>query len=226
MTTSPILVLAIDIEMSGPRFKEHDILAIGSVVMNENFEVLDIFFVKNYNPDDVNFEEKCWTEFWTKDGKTVLKELKINSKLTKSDREKNMIYEFMNFVHKWEILSKDKKYKLDIVSDNPSYDIGTGINSLIEKYLPECTKTLIYDSDGNFRIIRDTDSIIKGILIMIDPKFVSENDWGYTKKIRELYNVPKITIEHNHLPHNDAYNIAFDYQITVGIMKNKIKLRD
>ena len=60
------ITLAVDVEMSGARFSEHDVLAIGAAVVDERFELLDTFFYKSYNPTDATFETRCWDEFWSK----------------------------------------------------------------------------------------------------------------------------------------------------------------
>jgi hypothetical protein len=70
----------------------------------------------------------------------------------------------------------------------------------------------------------DTDSVLHGIIKVVDPSFT--NLWGLSKRIEELYVLLVKITTHDHSPDNDAYTIAFDYQVANGISNGKIKLRE
>jgi hypothetical protein len=225
---SIIITLAIDIEMYGARFKEHGVMAIGVSVLNENFELLDSFLCSIHKPSEATYEQRCWDEFWTKDGSPVLKKLEIKSSLSRNEREKNMIFDLIEFRKKWEGICEKNRWELHIVTDNPTFDTGIGISNLMEKHLSEDLKTFIYrPSDGKYNTIWDTNSMIRGYLLGVDPEFTKGAKWGFSKRLRELVgdNAPSITVEHDHLPNNDAYNIAYDYNLLLGLMNGKIKLK-
>ena len=54
----------------------------------------------------------------------------------------------------------------------------------------------------------------------VDPSY--KNNWGYTKRISELYDVPEQRVNHDHNPANDAYTIAFEQQVLFGIREGRI----
>lgn len=60
-----------------------------------------------------------------------------------------------------------------------------------------------------------------GLLSYASPSF--NKYWGLTKKINELYNVPKQIKEHNHLPDHDAYTIGHNLNVVLGIKEGWIK---
>ena len=78
-------------------------------------------------------------------------------------------------------------------------------------------------SAQTYESFQETHSILNGVLKVVDPTFGKE--WGFTKRIEELFDIPLKRVLHDHNPANDAYCIAFDHQVSNGIMSGTIKLR-
>lgn len=63
--TQETYILAFDIEKAGATL-QHAIIGLGTVVMNNKFEVIDTLFIKAYVPSETEFEPRCHDEFWSK----------------------------------------------------------------------------------------------------------------------------------------------------------------
>ena len=72
---------------------------------------------------------------------------------------------------------------------------------------------------GNFW---ETHSEQRGLLMAVNPDF--PKDSGFGTRINKLYDVPKSTVKADHTPANDAFNIARDQQVLLGIRNGKFKL--
>lgn len=233
------LVLAFDIERSGGR-SDHDTIAIGCSVVDHEFNELDSLFLPMYFPKETVFEERCWNEFWVKH-EDKLKLFEYTGNLNKCQREHECINLFQQFREKWQNKAKERNCKLELVSDNNVYD-GGFINELIGYYMngavPKC-QNLIINGDmcsvptlpipysagiiQNYKPFWETHSEQRGILAVVDPSF--KEDYGFTKRLSELYDIPPMKKDHDHNPANDAYTIAFDQQIILGIRDQTIKLK-
>ena len=213
------LVLAFDIERSGGTDK-HDTIAIGASIVNDHFVELDSLFLKGYFPSDTVFEQRCWDEFWSKN-QDKLEMFAYNGDLCKQEREAEMINSFQAFRLKWETFCKENNCKLELVSDNNVYD-GGFINQLIFDYLP-LMLPIPYNTQQKYKSFWETHSEQRGLLMGIDPEF--KHDWGLTKRIGELFNVPTMLKSHDHNPANDAYTIAFEQQVMLGIRDGRISRR-
>jgi hypothetical protein len=209
------LVLAFDIERSGATNK-YDTIAIGASVVDGDLNELDTLFLPAYYPDDTTFEKRCWDEFWSKN-KDKLELLKYNGSLDYFERQEEMIEEFQAFRRKWETYAAENNMKLELVADNNVYD-GGFINQLIEAYtndlpIPYTASTKKYSA------FWETHSEQRGLLFAIDPTY--NKSWGFSNRIAELYNLPKPVKAHDHNPANDAYSIAYDQQVLLGIRNGK-----
>ena len=80
------LVLAFDIERSGST-DEYDTIAIGASVVDENLEELDSLLLLNYRPNETQFEDRCWEQFWSKH-QEILDKLEYTGTLTKEERDR------------------------------------------------------------------------------------------------------------------------------------------
>lgn len=224
------LVLAFDIERSGGR-SDHDTIAIGCSVVDSEFNELDNLFLPMYFPKDTTFEQRCWDEFWSKH-EDKLKIFEYKGDLNKCERERESIIAFQAFRAKWEAEAASREVSLELVSDNNVYD-GGFINELIGQYLcgsgasPSTPYTLPIPYTAsfpqNYKSFWETHSEQRGILAVVDPSF--KGSCGFTKRISQLYEIPPMKKEHDHHPTNDAYTIAFDQQVVLGIRDQKIKLR-
>ena len=99
---------------------------------------------------------------------------------------------------------------------------------MISKHLPEGTLPIPFNAiDKKYDSFYETYSEQRGLLMAIDPQFVQENSYGYTRRIEELFDIPKYTKKsHDHNPANDAYTIACEQQVLLGIMNGTIKRVD
>lgn len=209
--------MAFDIERSGGR-NEHETIGIGATIVDHNLNELDSLFLQGYFPKSTNFEQRCWEEFWSK-YEDKLNILTYEGPLTKEERQQEMIIQFQQFRKKWEKYAVDNGIELLLVSDNNVYD-GGFINDLIYRYLPN-TLPIPYSTAAKYRPFFETHSEQKGFLMAVDPHF--DQNWGFQKRIGELYEVPKMKRKHDHNPANDAYTIAFEQQVLFAIQRGDIK---
>lgn len=214
------ITLAFDIERSGAT-DQYDTIAIGASVLDEEFKELDSLLVLGYVENKTKFEPRCWDEFWSKNV-DMLNTLKYTGELKYEDRQKEMIEQFQAFRAKCELWCKENKHELLLVSDNCVYD-GGFINNMIYKYMPDTLPIPYSASEQKYESFQETHSILNGILKVVDPEFCKE--WGFTKRVEELFEVPEKKVSHDHNPANDAYYIAFDHQICNAIANGRIKLR-
>lgn len=225
------IVLAFDIERAGAT-AEYDTIAIGASVVDENLKELDRLFLPGYIKNVTKFEPRCWDEFWSKnlDQLELIKyeRSECGSELERSECgedneavQKEMIENFQEFRAKWELRAKASGAKFQIVSDNNVFD-GGFINNMIFKHLPG-TLPLPYTASfpQEYSSFFETHSQQKGLLTAVDPEFKS--DWGLSKRISELYNVPECTVVHDHHPCNDAYTIAYEQHVLNGIRDGRYK---
>ena len=218
--TEKRIILAFDIEMSGA-YLHNDIIALGCSVMDEKFNELDTLFVNAYFPNDTNFEQRCWDEFWSKNTET-LEILTYTGPMTKDERLKDMCEQFMNFRAKWEQYAEDNGCKYYLCSDNTVYDAGM-LNHLLHKYMPDKLPMPYTVCNPRYSMLYDVHQMQLGFLKYAEPKFKSY--YGLTNKIGELYTIPDKVKEHNHLPDFDAYTIAHDLNVLLGIQEGTIFAR-
>lgn len=200
------IILAFDIETSGCKFS-NDVLALGCSVIDNNSTLLDSLFLPSYFPEETNFESRCYNEFWSKN-LNILELLKYSGTYTKSERLKQVVYSFMEFRTKWERYAESKKLEYYIVSDNPIFD-GGFINNLIDKYGSDNDMPLPYSAyNKSYSPLINVHCMQYGVLNQIEP---NSSFWGLSNAINNIYNIPPCNVKHDHLPHNDAYTIACDF---------------
>lgn len=214
------IALAFDIERSGGTNK-HDTIAIGASVLDEDFNELDSLFLPGYVSGETQFEPRCWEEFWSKNT-DVLNIIKYTGNLSYSDRQKEMIEAFQAFRCKWEELCESNGHELILVSDNAVYD-GGFINQMIFTHIPDTLPIPYSAKKQKYKPFRETNSILRGILFVADPDYTSQ--FGLSRRIAEIYDVPTPIAKHDHNPANDAYTIAYDFQVANAIAKGTIVLR-
>lgn len=229
------IALAFDIERSGATDKQ-DTIAIGASVVNEKLEELDSLFLQGYVPykgrdsnrltqiirqlltfdkerDYTIFEPRCWDEFWSKH-EDKLKQLQYHGERSYISRQEEMIREFQKFRRKWENYASENSIKYYLVSDNKVFD-GGFINQMIFRHLPNEMPIPYRASDGKYSSFCETHSMMRGLLMSADPGYKLE--WGFFKRIGEIYYFPESAKKHDHRPDNDAYTIAYEFQILRGI---------
>lgn len=230
-------VLAFDIERSGAR-DEHQTIAIGASVVDSNLEEVGSFFETNFRSGghlDENkilteennvrrnnvtfFEPRCWNEFRRKNTH-ILKKLEYKGNQTMKQQEKRMTRKFQEFRSHWERMAQEEKTTLDLVSDNNVYD-GGFINQLIFQHTKDQPLPYSASRPQTYQPFWEVFSMQKGMLSALGPSFNS--DWGLSKDIAETFCLPKHVNQHDHMPHNDAYTIAWDYHILKKIQSGDIK---
>lgn len=218
-----VWVLAFDIEATGSRPDNGDIIAIGASVVDSVFNELASFFVKGYSPDETIFEERCKTEFWDKHP-DKLKTFIYDGDLPRCERQWDMILKFQDFRANWEKKAAHEGKALELCSDNKVFD-GGFINEYITKYTrPDAYLPIPYTaSTKKYKPFWETHSEQRGLLMAVDPGFKGHR--GYSKRIAELYDVPKCPVSHDHNPANDARTIAHEQQVLLAIRDGRIKRR-
>ena len=94
---------------------------------------------------------------------------------------------------------------------------------MIFEHMPNVLPIPHSASKQEFSPFYDTTSEIKGLFASVKPDF--KGDWGYSRKLEELYNVPKFDKKHDHNPANDAFTIAVQHQTILNIRDGKITLK-
>lgn len=211
------IILAFDIERSGGRSQDRTI-AIGASVVDSNFQQLDSFFEYSYVPNVTTFEDRAWTEFWSKNT-DILDMLVYRGPKSIEEKELEMITLFHEFREKWELKAGDN---FILCCDNSPFDVHY-INELYGKYLPDVLPMPYSAYSQEYSPLWETHSMQKGLFASVDPGYTS--DWGFTKRIEELFKIPKMpeSMTHNHLPHHDAYTIATELHVLLKIQSGEIE---
>lgn len=238
------LVLAYDVEATGVG---GHVIAIGASVVDDHLVERDSFRACCFKPNEAHFELDCIEGFWLgtelgvfrdyRDAKPVaadalaytprdvLREIAAQTPpvIAQSHAELHAIDGFIAFVEKWGKLALAEKFTLMICSDNTAFDT-CWINTLLAKYRPDVKPFPYSFLTGNYGKHYDVHQLQIGELRHHDSAWVQKY-WGATKAINEIWDVPKMTKQHNHMPDFDAYTIAFDMVvlnlITLGVIKKR-----
>lgn len=214
------IVLAFDIERSGAT-SQYQTIAIGASVVDSEWNELDSFFMCNYRQEETKFEPRCWDEFWSQHPETLSK-LEYKGLLSLHNQEKAMIEGFQQFRAMWEQRAKEAKVKYVFVSDNNVYD-GSFVNQLIEKHTSFLPIPFTASVPQKYSAFWETHSMQKGFLMNESDTYVDKN-WGLAKSLQELYpTIPPMKKKHNHLPHYDAYTIAYEYHVMIKLSRGEIR---
>lgn len=218
-----VWVLAFDIEATGSRSDNGDIIAIGASVVDSAFNEWGNLNVRGYIPGETIFEERCKIEFWDKHPEK-LKSFIYEGELTRRERQADMIRQFQGFRFHCEKAAAHEGKKLELCSDNNVFD-GGFINEYITKYTrPDEYLPIPYNaSEKKYKPFWETHAQQRGLLMAVDPDF--KGDWGLSKRIAELYDVPECPVSHDHDPANDARTIAHEQQVLLAIRDGRIKRR-
>lgn len=197
------LVLAFDIETSGPN-TNYDVIAIGASVIDSDFKELDSLFLPGYSKKETKFEINCGM-FWKENSK-VLDTLVYDGELTYQERQKDIIKKFQEFRLKWEIYAKKHKYQLKLVSDNNVFDGGL-LNAMITKHLPDQLPIPFTVRSKKYRGLYETTSMRHALMRILQLNTKKEFFEYLEKNVKH----PGKKYEHDHNPAHDAYGIAYDY---------------
>jgi hypothetical protein len=217
------IVLAFDIEKAGPSPSD-PILAIGASVVNQDFKEIDSLFLPCYVPSRTKFDPKCWDEFWSKHP-TTLSSLTYDGILNEFERENDIILKFQEFRVKWETYAEeaeDNDVEYFFVTDTNVFD-AESINRLLHTHLANELPIPYSASKKEYSSFMNVSDYQRGVLAVIDPEF--KEYWGMSDKIEELFNLPPKEREYDHNPTNDAYTVAYDFQVLMGIKERTIHLK-
>lgn len=193
-----IVIIAIDIEATGPRFSKNGIISIGYCAGTMDGEVI---LKKRVSLDleGKSFDKSCYDQFWIKN-LDLLETLKKEAVPIKEGLQK--------FISDFDSLNE--KYELIPISDNPSYDIGF-INYYLDFYLDRLPLNYVNGGD-DYRPIFDSDCYSRGLLGM---KY-SDGIWTSDKDVREKlsFEIPD-SVVHDHYPDNDAEYIYQHHRLSV-----------
>lgn len=203
-----VYVMAFDFERAG-RKDDSDVIGFGASVVGEDFRQKESLFCPMLRADTV-FQKACWDGFWA-DKPDVLEKLYYKGSLPKEELEHDTLRKFHELRIKWEVRAAEEKTSLEILSDNMLFD-GHILNSWYTKYMPDTHPLPYTASKGTYSgDMWETDSMLRGMLIGMGYKV--ESPWGLTEAARLAIKAPEPEFKATHLPHEDAYSIAYDGQL-------------
>ncbi len=201
-------VIGVDIERTGV-FSENATIGIGMSLVDQDCREIDSLFLAGYVEGEAKFEQRSYDEFWSKNLDN-LKKLTYHGKLSYADRQREMIVMFQQF--------RAKYPDAMLVTDNNLFDVAY-INQMIERWtsdLPIPYKGTQYNNCW------ETHSMQKGFLLALGDAAGNES-WGFSKRMQELFILPPMTREYSHNPVDDAYSIAYDMQVMLGVSSGRFK---
>lgn len=186
MVGKPAMVLAVDIETSGPRVLQNGILAIGMCLGTVHGRVLDKHRIDVKLDMNRVFDTQCMEDFWNKTGpKQVLDVIRQHPLSPKA-----AIEEFVRRVD-----SYDTMYDLIIISDNPTFDLYF-LNYYVEYYLQR--KPLNYKFGEHYRKLVDAGSMRRKKQLRLPPgvkhDHFPENDAEYIYMCYMRNRYPHLTL--------------------------------
>lgn len=202
METKEKILVAIDIETTGPHMTKNAIIGIGIYAGRLNGVQIFKKCIKLQKEDRI-FDKDCFEQFWSKH-KDLLEFLE-----TDAHSIKNGLEIFINALD-----NLDELFDVILISDSLDFDFGF-INYYLAQYLDRLPLAYINGDGNKYRPRFDTDSFSRGIVKMnYDNMWTSDSD---IRKIMEIKLSKDIAADHN--PANDAEYI---YHQHLAIL-NKIK---
>jgi hypothetical protein len=189
-----ILILAIDLELSGCHLDKDNIVAIGwAGLAATTGEVLAQGCISlEPIPGRRSFEQRCYEQFWRKN-MSLLKELTAGE-----------VSPGVGTASFFAVLDElDRDYEVRIVSDNPSCDIAwlDLYASIFLDRKPICYKN---NDDRGWRPVYDTDSFARATA-----KIPYRTADTYNSEVMKALNIkPELIPPHTHHPMQDALSIA------------------
>lgn len=211
MAATKTLVFAFDIESAGA-FK--DLIALGICVMDDHLTVYAKHCWPAYFPGLTEFEPRCQKEFWDHHP-DVLELLTYGGPVDPDQCRYDLIHGFWTQLAKWETYAQEFGYQFLLVCDNAVFDAAE-LNRLTELHMPHrLPMPYMASAPSAYGSLYETRNIQRGLLMAVDPAFRPE--WGFAKRLNELYDLPLPAAKADHLPHNDAHVIAHEMQMLIGI---------
>ena len=184
MLRKPKMIVAVDIETSGPSVLRNGILAIGFCLGDMKGSVIQKKRIHVALDDHHTFDERCLTDFWDKPAnKKVLETIQVNT-----SPPAKAIREFVQAIDTF-----DEHYQVSLVSDNPTFDFYF-LNYYLDYYLKR--KPLNYMFGEIYRSLIDSKSFLRRYL-----------GCNYRKSMQLKFH----GVKHDHFPENDAEYIYLCY---------------
>ena len=179
----PPLLIALDIETSGPSVLKNGILSIGYCVGDYQGKILQRKRIDVSLDEGMTFDETTVKNFWQKGSKPkVLKDIQRSTISAKAGAK-----QFAAMLDAY-----DSKYKVDVLTDNPTFDIHF-INYYLDKYLGRKAINYLFGVTYTPRTI-DTSSFLRG---------------KYRDKSQEIFHFGDVRFRH--YPEHDAHFIYARY---------------
>lgn len=189
-----ILIMAIDLELSGCQLDKDNIFAIGWCALHATTgEVVNQGCISLLTiPGRRGFEPRCMNEFWSKNISLL------------SEFHATAVPPELGIARFFEVLDElDRDYELRIVTDNPSCDIAW-LDLYASRFLdrkPICYKL---NHDQGWRPVYDADSFARAVA-----KIPYRDGDTYNSVVMEKLGIkPELIPQHTHHPMQDALSIA------------------
>lgn len=186
----PIIYLALDIEGTGARL-DAPIVAIGYCLGDEAERIIEKHTFCLKMPPDVGVEENCQKYFWDKHP-DLWKRIEREAKPANT-----VAHQFVDFINELETRFPEESYKIELLSDNPAYDI-TKLDFFVWNYTRRYP--IRYSSTGGYRTISDPSE---------QGKALPNED--------ECWEIAVSKCQHDHWPENDAEQI---YHLFMQVQKS------
>jgi hypothetical protein len=178
------MVLAIDIETSGPSLLKNGILSIGYCLGTTTGSVVHKKRIDVRLEPHHEFDPLCLAEFWEKEGpKQVLHTIQ-QAPWSPAEAIRAFVADLDAY---------DTQYRLTVLSDNPAFDFYF-LSYYMEVYLGR--KSLQYKHGLTYRSVVDSASLARGRL-----------GSQYRSSMRQVFP----NVYHDHFPDNDAEYIYMCY---------------
>ena len=218
-----IRTMGISIIRSGHSLN-HDTIGISCAWVNEKLEEIKSFTIKALRPS-TEIEESVLYEDWN-NNKEFMKQYETEDPDTgKTDEERSLINTFVTCNKA--ILKKFLEEDVDvyICSNDKTYD-ATYINQLIFKYVEYMCRPYPYNLHTNrYDKLYDVTDMMRGILLLHNPKCLHMGTDECWDELRNLYNIPEPTEKSDRLIDYDAYMAAYRMMVLLKINKKQIKRR-
>lgn len=206
--------LAIDIEKAGDKFID-PILMIGCCLGDASGNVIESKAFCGPVPEPKEFDQRCWTEFWSKN-LSILERIKDTAQKEGVVLKSQMIDAFMNYYYeldnRYGPFTRSGNKRLILLSDNPAYDITAIDQALLMQTVNvksgkevgnEYVFPLRYTKSGQYNRVSDPSEMSSALP---------------NKKSKEILDMVKKVSTHDHWAENDAITI---YKWFSEIVKSK-----
>jgi hypothetical protein len=217
MTEHQRYYLAIDVETSGRNMNAHFLVAFGAVLLRtSDRSAVETFSTYVRQPPHTCWEERCVTEFWTRDARMQALYEKA-CKECSDEKTPGGAEALTNFVA-WArgCVSKYGRENIVVITDTAGYDVGW-----LDRNMPaEFSMNYLL---GDYTLIRDVSSFHMGVA-RVTPHL---GLWRAEERARAKLGLQKcaLPVEHDHDPVNDAFVIALEAAQIARAIEERVELK-